>query len=197
MPKADFFARHGLYVAERFLEEDRCAAICAELRSASLAASKVERGGASVVDEEVRRTSLATVSSETAAEVGGRLEGIRRDLERHFQVRLGTCEPPTFAVYRPGDFFLPHRDAGTAEALSARKVSAVIFLNGEAEAPGPGTYGGGALTFYGLIEDPPWDAMGFPVVGEAGLLVAFPAGMVHEVTAVTHGERCVALSRYS
>jgi predicted 2-oxoglutarate/Fe(II)-dependent dioxygenase YbiX len=197
MPKADFFARHGLFVAERFLAEDRCASICAELRSASLAASKVERCGAFVVDEQVRRTSLAAVSAETASEVGDRLEGIRQDLERHFQVRLTACEPPTFAVYRPGDFFLPHRDAGTAEALSARKVSAVLFLNGEADAPAAGTYGGGSLTFYGLVEDPPWDAMGFPVVGQAGLLVAFPAGMVHEVTAVTHGERCVALSRYS
>jgi hypothetical protein len=52
-------------------------------------------------------------------------------------------------------------------------VSVVSFLNGEAEAPGGDGYCGGALTFYGLLRDPRANQLGFPLAGEAGLLIAF------------------------
>jgi hypothetical protein len=35
---------------------------------------------------------------------------------------------------------------------------------------------------------------GVPVIGEAGLLIAFGADMVHAVTPVTHGERYTIVS---
>jgi SM-20-related protein len=70
-----------------------------------------------------------------------------------------------------------------------RQVSAVIFLNSAAEARGPESYSGGALTFYGLIDGPCWRGYGFPLVGEQGLLIAFRSDVLHEVTVVTRGER--------
>ena len=96
-------------------------------------------------------------------------------------------------IYREGDFFLPHEDSGhepdDVEEVKERQVSAVLFLNAESEVPGPDIYGGGSLSFYGLIDDPRMKGRGIPLIGEPGLLVAFRPELVHEVTPVTHGER--------
>jgi len=45
------------------------------------------------------------------------------------------------------------------------------------------------LTLYGLIPNPRWENYGFTVENEAGLLIAFPSGIVHEVTPVVRGRR--------
>jgi SM-20-related protein len=37
-------------------------------------------------------------------------------------------------------------------------------------------------------------SVGFPLIGEAGLLLAFRPNLVHEVTPVTHGERCTVVT---
>ena len=58
----------------------------------------------------------------------------------------------------------------------------VLFLNDD--------YTGGALTLYGLVDDPKWRDYGFAVAPAPGLLVAFPSDMLHEVTPVIAGERC-------
>src|SRR5205085_9991991 len=63
-----------------------------------------------------------------------------------------------------------------------RRVSIVIFLNA-------GDYEGGALTFYGLVDDPSWKTFGFALEATPGLLVAFPSHVRHEVTPVTAGDR--------
>ena len=110
------------------------------------------------------------------------------------QIRVvGEASKPQFLAYKPGDFYLPHTDnfnkSGVATTLAKRKVTAVIFLNSEAVAPGRDTYSGGSLTFYGLIDEPRWRDCGFSLVGEAGLLIAFRADILHEVPPVTHGER--------
>jgi predicted 2-oxoglutarate/Fe(II)-dependent dioxygenase YbiX len=200
MPRAEFFARHGLFVIERFFDAELCASLRREIAGGAEAPSRVERKGAFVVDEEIRRTTQASVRPELADAVHRRFETLRPELERHFAVSLTRSERPTFVVYRVGDFFLPHRDAATdddsPDPIKARKVAVVVFLAVEADEPREGAYGGGALTLYGLLADPPWDAMAFPLVGEEGLLIAFPADMVHEVTEVTFGERFVVVTRF-
>ncbi len=39
----------------------------------------------------------------------------------------------------------------------------------------------GALTLYGLFDQPDAETLGFPIEAEEGLLVTFPADVVHEV----------------
>jgi SM-20-related protein len=199
MARADFFARRGLFVTEAFLEPEFCASLCAELRTRSGRPHTVEQGGEYLVDENVGKTTSVDVSSATRRAVHERLLSIRRELESHFTLKLSGCEAPTFVVYRRGDYFRPHTDVGTEESpehLQARKLVGVTYLNTETEEPSDGSYGGGSLTLYDLVNEPPWREMGFPLVGEAGLLIVFPAGMVHEVTEVTHGERFVIVSRF-
>jgi SM-20-related protein len=85
-----------------------------------------------------------------------------------------------------------------ADEASGRRVSAVIFLNGASEEPSPDVYGGGSLSFYGLLQDDPkGQGVGLPLVGSAGALVAFPSHMIHGVTPVTHGRRYTIASWFS
>jgi len=89
-------------------------------------------------------------------------------------VTLSGCERPQFLCYRTGDFFHPHRDArdepDAPDFLKARRLSVVLFLNDEADEAHGETYSGGALTFGGLIPNPPGKTYGFPLRGENGLL---------------------------
>jgi predicted 2-oxoglutarate/Fe(II)-dependent dioxygenase YbiX len=143
------------------------------------------------LDQGVRKTKWAGVSAPMILAVKAHLLAVKPRLERHFNVTLAGCEEPQVLAYKPGDFFRLHRDnADDPDAsayLRARQVSAVIFLNSAPEARGPESYGGGVLTFYGLIDDPCWRGYGFPLVGEQGLLIAFRSDVLHEVTVITGG----------
>jgi predicted 2-oxoglutarate/Fe(II)-dependent dioxygenase YbiX len=78
----------------------------------------------------------------------------------------------------------------------SRKVAAILFLNGERQAPGTATdarFDGGFLNLFDLTLDlPEWT-----VVPEAGLLIAFPADVPHEVTPVLSGQRFTAVTWYT
>ena len=122
-----------------------------------------------------------------------RIGSLRADLAAHFKMPLRGHEGPTFLRYTPGGFYEPHVDrAGDDEpeiSPSLRRVSIVIFLNAMSAHPGPSEYAGGALTFYGVVDDPAWRTFGFALEPEPGLLVAFPSHLVHEVTPVAAGDR--------
>jgi predicted 2-oxoglutarate/Fe(II)-dependent dioxygenase YbiX len=114
-------------------------------------------------------------------------------LEAHFGVTLSGCQLPSFLAYGKGDFYLAHRDnsddPGAPEMSRERQISVIVFLNSQSEEPQEDSYGGGSLTFYGLMADPRAASWGFPLVGKPGLLIAFRSNLLHEVTPVTHGER--------
>jgi predicted 2-oxoglutarate/Fe(II)-dependent dioxygenase YbiX len=125
-------------------------------------------------------------------ELNHRIATARADVAAHFNLPLRDHEGASVLMYQPGGFYEPHVDAGADEpqtATTARLVSVVIFLNAMNGGVAPDGYAGGALTFYGLIDDPAWRGFGFALEPEAGLLVAFPSHLVHEVTPVTGGDR--------
>jgi len=107
------------------------------------------------------------------------------ELERHFSVTLSDHEGPSLLSYPPGGFYEPHVDRADATEAHlppvARRISVVILVNAD--------YVGGALTFYGLVDDPGWQDYGFALDPEPGLLIAFPSHLRHEVTPVTSGDR--------
>lgn len=194
MPFLDTFQHLGLFGIREFLDRGTCAAICAELRGSRMEPVTIlSPDGAFVVNRDVRSTKLQLVSPTTGAAVAARLAALKPRLEEHFGVALEDCRPPDFLAYEEGDFYKPHRDnSSTADAPTPtqyRKISAVVFLNGQSAAPDAESYGGGALTFYGLVDDPLLKTRGMPLVSEPGMLVAFPATTVHEVQPVTHGLR--------
>ena len=187
-----FFARFGLYVDPDFLDADSVARVRDAMHAATLVEATVEDDGKLEIDRSHRKTRVAKVDPDTSDFVRGRLNGRREQLAAHFELPLEECEKPQFLVYREGDFFRPHRDSSDKDAdeASARRVSAVVFLNNPAPEPADGAYGGGSLSFYGLLQDDPkGEGVGLPLVGKAGSLVAFPSAMIHGVSPVTHGER--------
>lgn len=199
MPGIDFFARLGLFVKKSFLERDQCARLCAEARAAAAERATIVRGREEFVDESSRKTKVADVTRESIELVESRLRGLMPELMRHFQVPLTGCEPPQFLVYGPGEFFGTHQDSSEEREkpsyVKERKVSTVIFLNDQSEDESrPGTYGHGALSLYGLVPQPKWEKYGFPLSGEAGLLVAFPSHVWHAVEPVSRGERFTIVS---
>jgi predicted 2-oxoglutarate/Fe(II)-dependent dioxygenase YbiX len=196
VPDADFFARWGLFVRRGFLARDVCGRLIDDMRHSAHEPARVyRRTVASEVDTRVRKTASADVSADGSALVERALTGIRPDVARHFDVELHAQQPLDFLFYKPGDFFEAHADGGASSSgdtphVAARRVSAVIFLNdaSAAEPAPPGQFSGGALTFK-LLDDPRASQAGFPLEAEAGLLVAFRAELIHEVTTVTSGER--------
>ncbi|MGH7899901.1 MAG: 2OG-Fe(II) oxygenase [Candidatus Binatia bacterium] len=198
MLRSDFFARFGMLVAEKFFDEDSCARLRREARSATVARAAVWNGVDNVVDETARRTARAGVSSEAEALVERRLLELKPRLERHFRLGLRGVQKPQFLIYRRGDFFECHTDDNPEPVaparLKERQVSVVIFLNGEGGNGDRATSTGGALTFPGLIDDPRLKARGFPVRGESGLLIAFRSNVVHGVSPVVRGKRYTVVS---
>jgi len=195
VPSADFFQRLGLYSHEHFLE----ASLCRELRRAFQSGSRragtvgVKAGAEFVVDPTVRSVRWVEVADDVTAEVRQRLQDVRSRVETFYSVPLTDFEPLQFLAYGVGDHYKPHRDSRPDEAASAtskaRRVSAVMFVNSQSDQPESDRYGGGALTFYGLVDHPSGDQLGIPVEPSEGLLMTFPSNLLHSVAPVTHGER--------
>jgi predicted 2-oxoglutarate/Fe(II)-dependent dioxygenase YbiX len=187
-----FFARFGLYVAPDFLAEETCRRVREAMEAAQQVEATVENEGELEVDRSHRKTRVAKVDPETSMLVREHLNALRETLAGHFGLDLDECEKPQFLVYEEGDFFRPHMDSSdkNADEASGRRVSAVVFLNEASAEPAPGAYGGGSLSFYGLLQDDPkGQGVGLPLVATPGALVAFPSQLVHGVTPVTHGRR--------
>jgi SM-20-related protein len=189
--RADFFQRFGFFVREGLLDADESAGVREEMAAAAAKAATVAEGEtADELDEGQRSSKWAQVSEETRARIQERLLSLKPSLEEHFGDELSGCQKAQFLVYREGDFFGAHHDTSAdedaADFVRERRISVVLFVNGMSEAPAPGFFGGGALTFYGLMDD---ERIGMPVDAEPGLAVAFPAEKLHGVTPVLHGER--------
>jgi predicted 2-oxoglutarate/Fe(II)-dependent dioxygenase YbiX len=208
--------RLGLFVQNDFLSPQLCEHLLSGMRSAETAPVQVVTVGA-MSAVEPRETQTATQATQTVAApeldphqrvteqiqpsasseclIRERLFAIQPALEQHFSLALNGYQDPLFYRYNPGGFFAAHRDCiDTPDApdfLRSRRVSIIIFLNEMSKESTPGSYGGGALTFYGLMNDPRY---GFPITGTPGMLIAFRSDITHEVQKVTDGERYTVVS---
>lgn len=165
------------------------------MRHSPVSAAPTYGKGEGIVDERVRRVRQVSISSESTRYVVGRLEEHRKNLEHHFEIKLGKCEPPQFLCYRVGDFFVAHQDGNTGlinlETDRTRRISITIFLNEQSIDQHGDTYCGGSLVFSD------WrTGARRQVYGKGGMLVAFRSETTHEVTLVTYGERYAIVSWY-
>lgn len=152
----------------------------------------IKEGGIDAFDERIRKVESSNLPKEIRSPLKARLRGLIPELQQFFQVQLADCESPQFLIYSPGSFFKAHSDGGKKghnHFAQLRRISIVVFLNSESEEPAEETFGGGRLTFHGLLKGPYWEHCAFPLTAQTGLLVAFPSEIVHEVTPVTHGCR--------
>jgi predicted 2-oxoglutarate/Fe(II)-dependent dioxygenase YbiX len=201
MITADFFSRMGLFVIPNFLSHEVCDKLRSAVASAEWKPATVAERSQDSYDERYRKTKQHTIDNGSKNEIHSRLSSIRPQLETHFKVALTRCQSPVVLSYSVGDFFRAHVDGGDdpdlPETIRGRKVSAVVFINRDAEE-GPDTFSGGALVFYGLFPgDPRLKTTGFPLQAEEGLLIAFSSRMMHEVQPVTRGTRYSIVTWYS
>jgi predicted 2-oxoglutarate/Fe(II)-dependent dioxygenase YbiX len=183
------FAALGLFVRESFLDGDLLHRVASIVQAAAGEPAAVFTAGATP-NPSVRRAWEIDLPTSVHDLLGARLEALRPAIETEFGLRLGAAEGWSALRYPSGGFYRPHRDRSSASASGAphrRAVSVVVFVNGPDDAAAP--FEGGALRFYGLIDDPRAGGIGLDLIPEAGTLVAFPSDRLHEVTAVRSGER--------
>jgi predicted 2-oxoglutarate/Fe(II)-dependent dioxygenase YbiX len=131
--------------------------------------------------DHVRRTLSVEVSSMTLKWVERDLEAARQQLTETSGMTLGVREGPGFLRYLPGGFYRPHRDKGDLPSwpgAASRQLAVVVFLNSSRDAGIREGFAGGVLRLYPEDSDP------IDIVPVEGLLVAFPATLLHEVTRV-------------
>lgn len=192
------FERLGIFVKRDFLDIPFCQQILAETRQTKISRpGQIYMGkGESVVDESARKVQQTALSKLTVQTVYQQLRAIQPQLEEKFKVKLVGCEGPNFLFYQKGGFYLPHTDRDFSDEdfqhMNKRRVTAVIFVNGEGQNNEMGTmdtYEGGALMFYELLKNEKASQYGLSLNGQPGLLVAFDSDLTHEVQPVTAGER--------
>src|SRR5258708_550812 len=105
MAKSHLSDHFDLYLVRNFFDVETCHKLIAEMRS-SPAGPAVTYGqeNSGVVNERVRKVTLAQPSATTVAGVAQRLMGHREGVAEHFGVSLSRCEEPQFLCYRTGDF---------------------------------------------------------------------------------------------
>ena len=132
----------------------------------------------------VRLAASIEIDADIRIEVERRFEAIRDAVASFHRVNLGGREGAGFIRYPDGGFYRSHRDRALVPSwpdAARRSIALVVFLN-SSEGDEPGGFSGGVLRLF--IGGSPVD-----VHPEAGLLVAFPAGTLHEVTVVSGGTR--------
>jgi len=189
---ADFFVRFGLFVRRDYLDSALCDALRREIAAAPERLSTVAAPTSDAIDLAYRKSVSAQVSEESRLRLHARMQELLPTLAKQFDAPLIGYQPSQFLRYRAGDYFRPHADneMGGPDYVTQRRVSTVIFLNAESAEPGSDSFGGGRLTFFGLMGDSRAEGVGFPLAIEKGMLIAFRSDLIHSVTPVTVGERC-------
>lgn len=199
MAELETNSHFDLYLIRNFLDTETCAELIGEMRCASAGPATVYgMSEAGSVDERVRKVTRVRPSEKTVERVRERLLESSAEVGEYFGISLSVCEEPQFLRYRVGDFFVAHQDGNTglirSEREESRKISTVIFLNNQSEAPEADAFCGGSLVFSD------WRARQeereLRLSAETGMLVAFRAETTHEVVPVTHGERYSIVSWY-
>jgi len=189
----------GVAGIPNFFGQELCRRLRADVRAGSLEPARVRVGeSATQVNENYRRSQKTQIATPAAGTVEHCLRQLQSWCALYYGIGLSGFEPPQYLLYRQGDFFSRHADGPEPSEFrfrqSPRKVSVVVFLNGEKDSGSEDSFCGGELVVYGGGDSPD---QGWPIVPSEGLLVAFPSFLVHEVKPVTSGERISLVSWFS
>jgi predicted 2-oxoglutarate/Fe(II)-dependent dioxygenase YbiX len=174
----------GPFRQEGFLNRDECIAVRLAMDSGAVEDADVLAAG---IHRQVlvRNASLIDPTGAVIDAIEAKLDSWRERVAASLGVALGPREGAGFIRYPDGGFYRPHRDRGDDpewEGASRRAVALVVFLNTSRDSGLEGEFSGGVLRLFLPQQD-------LDVSPEAGLLVAFPADVLHEVTEVRGGTR--------
>lgn len=168
-----------------FLHDQECRFVRQAMNRGTVEAAEILDGGIHH-QWRIRNASLVEPAGHVIELIETRLDACRGEVGAALSMTLGEREGAGFIRYAPGGFYKPHRDRGAdAEWPSAarRAAAVVIFLNSSRQGSREtGEFDGGVLRLF--LPD-----AAELVAPEAGLMVAFPADALHEVTEVRGGTR--------
>jgi predicted 2-oxoglutarate/Fe(II)-dependent dioxygenase YbiX len=178
-----------------FLDADLCRRVRDAMDRGMVEPAEILDHGPAL-DREARRAFSIEIDPGTLAVVEGRLDAARSELSDRCGVPLSGREGAAFVRYSPGGFYRLHRDRAVDAdwpGAARRLIALVVFLNTSHRALEAGAFTGGELLIY-----PSRDHRRYPIriTPRQGSLVAFDAGLLHEVRPVVAGSRDVIVDWY-
>ncbi len=169
-----------IFFVRGFFDQATCRAVRAGMDAGVVEPAEVLAEDIETQDD-VRQAASIEIEARILDDVEQRLDEARGRIGEFFALSLTGREGAGFLRYGPGGFYRPHRDRATVGAwpgAARRRVTAVVFLNS-------GEFTGGLLRVGGQ-----------PIAPEAGMLAAFLAETIHEVTPVRGGVRDTIVDWY-
>jgi predicted 2-oxoglutarate/Fe(II)-dependent dioxygenase YbiX len=180
---AELTQQGQLLLLPGFLQPELCQNLLTQLRTCPLAPAETDYANKGA---EPRRTSLLDVPLSLEQDLMARLSAVSALLSQHFKRPLTRHERPQFLKYQPGDFFKLHRDRTEAPIYAERSLSLILLLNDHSSEA---AFEGGRLSFFRPHPQDPARLQGIPLPPEQGMLIAFDPDLLHEVSALSSGER--------
>lgn len=174
-----------IFVAEHAMDDATCRRVQAAMDVGVREPSEVIEDEMALV-EDVRRASHIEVPPAIFELIDAHLDAQREAIAAFFDHPLDGREGVNLLRYEEGGFYKPHVDRAELPAwppAAHRAFTVILFLESAREAEPSGRFSGGVLR---LLPD---DAEPIDIVPRRGVLVAFPAEIVHEVLPVTEGHR--------
>lgn len=173
----------GLFTA------DECRALCDEIDASQQERAQVWLGDRFAVDAGSRRGTIADLGGAAEDFVLDRVLEVVPRLAADLGAEVAELSDVTALVYRTGDHFAAHSDGGDDpdrhDEVGRRRISLVVALNDGAGEHAD--FSGGELLF---LPEPAGVAPAVLTVhSRAGLLVAFPSPLRHQVLPVRSGIR--------
>jgi predicted 2-oxoglutarate/Fe(II)-dependent dioxygenase YbiX len=173
-----------VYSLVAFLDPATCRRIRAAMDAGETETAEVLDDEIEVRDE-VRKVASVEVAPAIVDEVERRFDEQRASVAAFFDRDLTGREGAGFLRYADGGFYRAHRDRAFVASwpdAARRAIAVVVFLNSSRDADAAGTFGGGTLRVFAGDDV-------IDVVPTEGMLVAFPADLLHAVLDVTGGTR--------
>lgn len=191
----------GILTVPSFLTDDECREWRSIAKISDSRPACIYKDYSTKVEKNFRNTLQIDAQPSHCNQVVARIKELQPRLETYFNTSLHGTSSISCLRYRTGDFFKLHSDVAPKEFsngkdqtnnLFNRTITIVVFLNQEDDRDDP--YEGGTLSLFGLLHGSIASAYGIPIKAETGLLIAFRADLLHEVSEVTAGDRYTLLT---
>ena len=182
-----------IFIAEHAMDDATCRRVQAAMDVGVREPTEIIEG-AMTVAEDVRRASHIEVPSAIFELVDAHLDAQRDALGAFFESPLEGREGVNLLRYEAGGFYKPHIDRAPLPAwppAARRALTVVLFLESSRDADPAGGFSGGVLRLFPDGGDP------VEIVPRRGMLVAFPANTMHEVSGVVGGHRDTVVDWFS
>ena len=182
-----------IFVAERAMDDATCRRVQAAMNVGVREPTEIIEGDMTVADD-VRRASHIEVPPAIFELIDAHLDAQRDAAGAYFGLQLEAREGVTLLRYEEGGFYKPHVDRAELPAwppAARRALTVVLFLETSRDEDPAGGFAGGILRLFPDGTEP------IEIVPRRGMLVAFPAETVHEVSPVIGGHRDTVVDWFS